>query len=106
MTAEGIRDTWTLNRGPLRVYRTGDWVEVGVDLTGMLNAMPQVEPASNFTVHQKHGSVTPVASVARESYNDQWPLTTPGTAFLAEAGPERAARSMEAMQCPSIEGNS
>ena len=106
MTIEAIRDTWTLNQGPLTVDPTGDWVKGGVELTGVLNTTPQLGPAMVIAVHQKHGGVMTTASVARESCYDQGPLTTPGPAILAERGRARAALRMEAMQCPLIEGNS
>lgn len=106
MTADGLRDAWTLNQGPLTADRTGVRVEGSVDLTGVLNAIPRVEPETDCTVRQKLGGVMPAASVARKSYHDQWPLTTPRTACPAEAGRGSATLSMEAMQCPSIEENS
>ena len=106
MTAEGTRDTWVLHQGRSTVDALGGWLEGGVESTGVLNAIPQVGHARLFTVYQTYGGVMPVKSVARKSCHDLWPLTTPWTASPAEAGRGMAARRMEAMQCPSIEGNS
>lgn len=51
MTAEGTRDTGVLHQGRLTVDPLDAWLVGGVELTGVLNAIPQVGRARLFTVY-------------------------------------------------------